>query len=155
MQHSKGIGVQVWPHLARDALLWQHLWLNLKQLHCYGLASAPVRGYLKLYIISYFKLLQVAIVLRAVEEETILTFRALDEPIGSQKLLHHARLSDARSCAVGVRSVPIVMEHSWVKTHLSRLGSCNCLDLDVYTVPVDLFMHTVEHTLVTRFWHKF
>lgn len=29
MQHSKGIGVQVWPHLARDALLWQHLWLYL------------------------------------------------------------------------------------------------------------------------------
>lgn len=51
MQHSKGIGVQVWPHLARDALLWQHLWLYLKQLHCYGLASAPVRGYLKLNII--------------------------------------------------------------------------------------------------------
>lgn len=51
MQHSKGKGVQVWPHLARDALLWQHLWLYLKQLHCYGLASAPVRGYLKLYII--------------------------------------------------------------------------------------------------------
>lgn len=51
MQHSKGIGVQVWPHLARDPLLWQHLWLYLKQLHCYGLASAPVRGYLKLYII--------------------------------------------------------------------------------------------------------
>lgn len=51
MQHSKGIDVQVWPHLARDALLWQHFWLYFKQLHCYGLASAPVRGYLKLYII--------------------------------------------------------------------------------------------------------
>lgn len=51
MQHSKGIGVQVWPHLARNALLWQHFWLYLKQLHCYGLASAPVRGNFKLYII--------------------------------------------------------------------------------------------------------
>lgn len=29
MQQSKGIGVQVWPHLALDALLWQHLWLYL------------------------------------------------------------------------------------------------------------------------------
>lgn len=43
--------MQVWPHLARDPLLWQHLWLYLKQLDCYGLASAPVRGYLKLYVI--------------------------------------------------------------------------------------------------------
>lgn len=51
MQLSKGIGVQVWPHLARDALLWQHFWLYLKQLHCYGLASAPVRGHFKLNII--------------------------------------------------------------------------------------------------------
>lgn len=67
---------------------------------------------------SYFKLLQIAIVLRAVEEETILTFRALDEPVGGQELLHHTRLSNARSCAVGVSSVPIVMEHAWVKAHL-------------------------------------
>lgn len=96
MQHSKGIGVQVWPHLARNALLWQHFWLYLKQLHCYGLASAPVRGNFKLYIISYFKLLQVAIVLGAVEEETSLTFRALDKPVGSQELLHHTSLSNAR-----------------------------------------------------------
>lgn len=51
MQLSKGIGVQVWPHLARDALLWQHFWLYLKQLDCYGLASAPVRGHFKLNII--------------------------------------------------------------------------------------------------------
>lgn len=42
MQHSKGRGVRVSSHLALDALLWQHLWLDLKQLHCYGLASAPV-----------------------------------------------------------------------------------------------------------------
>lgn len=68
---------------------------------------------------SYFKLLQVAIVLGAVEEETSLAFGTLDEAVGSQKLLHYACLSDARPCAVGVRSVPIVMEHAWVKTHLA------------------------------------
>lgn len=27
MQLSEGIGMQVWPHLARDPLLRQHLWL--------------------------------------------------------------------------------------------------------------------------------
>ncbi len=72
---------------------------------------------------SYFKLLQVAIVLGTVEEETSLTFGALDEPIRSQELLHHACLSDARSGAIGVRSVSIVMEHAWVKTHLKRRRS--------------------------------
>lgn len=51
MQHSKGRGVRVWPHLARDALLWKHLWFDLKQLHCYGLASTPVWGHFKLHII--------------------------------------------------------------------------------------------------------
>lgn len=72
---------------------------------------------------SYFKLLQVTIVLGAVEEETSLAFGALDEAIGSQKLLHHACLSNARPCAVGVCSVPIVMEHTWVKTHLGKRRS--------------------------------
>lgn len=69
---------------------------------------------------SYFKLLQVAIVLGAVEEETSLTFRALDEPIRSQKFFYHTSLSHTRACAVGICSVPIVMEHTWVKTHLQR-----------------------------------
>lgn len=69
---------------------------------------------------SYFKLLQVAIVLGAVEEETSLTFRALDEPIGSQKFFYHTSLSYTRPCAVGICSVSIVMEHTWVKTHLGK-----------------------------------
>lgn len=67
---------------------------------------------------SYFKLLQVAIVLGTVEKQPSLAFGALDEPVRRQELLHHTSLSYARPCAVGVCSVSIVMEHTWVKTHL-------------------------------------
>lgn len=45
---------------------------------------------------SYLKILQVAIVLRAVEEEASLPLRTLDEAVGGEQLLYHARLSDAR-----------------------------------------------------------
>lgn len=72
---------------------------------------------------SYFKLLQVAIVLGTVEEETSLPFGALDEPVGSKELLHHTSLSDAGSCAVGICSVSIIMKHAWVKTHLGKTKS--------------------------------
>ena len=51
MQLSEGIGMQVWPHLTRNSLLRQHLWLYFQQLYCNGLASAPVRGHLKFDII--------------------------------------------------------------------------------------------------------
>lgn len=70
---------------------------------------------------SYFKLLQVAIVLGAVEEETSLTFRTLDEPIGGQELLHYTSLSNAGCCAISICRVPIVMEHARVKTHLEKI----------------------------------
>lgn len=67
---------------------------------------------------SYLEILQVTIVLGAVEEEASLTLGTLDEAVGGEQLLHHARLSDARPRAVGIRSVPIVMEHARVKAHL-------------------------------------
>lgn len=67
---------------------------------------------------SYLKILQVAIVLGAVEEEASLSLRTLDEAVGGEQLLHHTRLSDARPWAVGICSVPIVMEHPRVKAHL-------------------------------------
>lgn len=51
MQLSNGRGVQVRPHLPRDTLLGQHLWLDLYQLHSYGLAGALVQRHLKLHII--------------------------------------------------------------------------------------------------------
>lgn len=69
---------------------------------------------------SYLKFLQVAIVLGAVEKETCLPLRALNETIGGQQLLHHARLPDAGPRAVGIGSVPVVMEHARVKTHLAK-----------------------------------
>lgn len=62
-----------------------------------------------LVLTSYFKLLQVAIVLRTVEEKTSLPFRALDEPVRSKELFYHAGLSDARPCAISIGSVSIVM----------------------------------------------
>lgn len=72
---------------------------------------------------SYFELLQVTIVLGTVEEEASLAFGALDEPIGGQQLLHHTSLPNARPCAIGICSVPIVMEHARVKTHLGKKRS--------------------------------
>lgn len=48
------------------------------------------------FLTSYFKLLQVAIVLGAVEEKSSLTFRTLDEAVGSEELFYHTSLSDAR-----------------------------------------------------------
>ena len=51
MQLSNGRGVQVRPHLPRDALLGQHLRLDLYQLHSDGLAGALVKRHLKLHII--------------------------------------------------------------------------------------------------------
>lgn len=56
------------------------------------------------------------------KEEASLPLGALNEAVGGEQLLHHARLSDARPRAVGIRSVPIVMEHARVKTHLEGLG---------------------------------
>lgn len=69
---------------------------------------------------SYFEILKIPIVLGTVEEEASLPFGTLDEPIGSEQFLHNASLSDAGPCAISICSVPIVMEHARVKTHLGK-----------------------------------
>lgn len=69
---------------------------------------------------SNLEVLQVAVVLGAVEEEACLALGALDEAVGGQQLLHHARLPDAHPSAVGKGSVAIVMQQARVKAHLYK-----------------------------------
>lgn len=70
---------------------------------------------LLLPLTSDLELLQVAVVLGAVEEEASLPLRALDEAVGGEQFLHHAGLPQAHSCAV---SKAIAVQQAWVETHL-------------------------------------
>ena len=72
---------------------------------------------------SYLELLQVAVILGAVEEESGLALRALDEAVRGQQLLHHPSLPDADPGAISKGSVAIVVKQAWIKAHLFRQGS--------------------------------
>lgn len=69
---------------------------------------------------SYFELLQVSIVLGAVEEEPGLPLRALDEAVRGQQLLDDAGLAQRCRSTVGVPVVSIVVEQVWIKAHLGH-----------------------------------
>ena len=69
---------------------------------------------------SDLELLQVAVVLGAVEEEAGLALGALDESVGGEQLLHHASLPQTGRRAVGEGRVAVVVEHARVKAHLGR-----------------------------------
>lgn len=64
---------------------------------------------------SNLKLLQVAVVLGTVKEQTSLSFGALDKAVGAKQLLHHTSLPEAHSSAV---SKAIAVQQAWVETHL-------------------------------------
>lgn len=77
---------------------------------------------------SYFELLQVAVVLGAVEEEPGLPLRALDEAVRGQQLLDDAGLAQRCRSTIGVPVVSIVVEQVWIKAHLGTrsTGSEQC-----------------------------
>lgn len=71
-------------------------------------------------VTSYFELLQVAVVLGAVEEEPGLPLRALDEAVRGQQLLDNPGLAQRCRSTIGVPVVSIVVEQVWIKAHLGQ-----------------------------------
>lgn len=67
---------------------------------------------------SNFKLLQVAVILRAVEEETGLSLRALNEAIRCEQFFNYSSLTNSHTSSIGKATMAIIMQQTGIKTHL-------------------------------------